>query len=204
MTVRSNPPGAMLYIDNQEIGTTPVSASFIYYGTREFRLVKDGYETRIEKRTIPVPWYEFTPLDFIAENLVPGQIRDRHTLDFQLVPQREYPTEEILEQAEALRRQTRGPGTIQVSPPPRPPATTPAGPWPSAPSAAGSVAPPTIAPGVPPGVPPTFTPSAPPAVPPGIAPPFAPGAPPSYPPAPAANDMLPYPTEPPGGWQPRG
>ena len=48
MTIRSSPPGAMVYVDNQEIGTTPVSTGFTYYGTREFRLVKDGYETLTE------------------------------------------------------------------------------------------------------------------------------------------------------------
>src|ERR1700690_4113146 len=45
MTIRSNPPGALVYVDDYEIGTTPVSASFTYYGTRKIRLVKDGYET---------------------------------------------------------------------------------------------------------------------------------------------------------------
>lgn len=42
MTVRSNPPGALVYVDDYQIGTTPVSTDFIYYGTRKIRLVKDG------------------------------------------------------------------------------------------------------------------------------------------------------------------
>ena len=44
LTVRSEPP-ALAYIDDQEIGTTPVSTSYTYYGTRKIRLVRDGYET---------------------------------------------------------------------------------------------------------------------------------------------------------------
>ena len=28
LTVRSNPPGAAVYVDNQEIGTTPVTANY--------------------------------------------------------------------------------------------------------------------------------------------------------------------------------
>ena len=104
MTVRTNPPGALLYVDDYEIGTTPVSLPFTYYGTRKFRLVKDGYETLTEMQSIPPPWYEILPIDFVAENCVPGQIRDQRTLDFQLRPQAVVPTEQLLSRAEELRR----------------------------------------------------------------------------------------------------
>jgi hypothetical protein len=104
MTVRTNPPGALLYVDDYEIGTTPVSTSFTYYGTRNIRLVKDGYETLTVKQTILPPWYEFPPMDFVSENFVPGQIRDQRTLDFQLKPQAIVPTEQLLSRAEGLRR----------------------------------------------------------------------------------------------------
>src|SRR5688572_31069760 len=45
LTIRSNPPGARVYVGDEEIGTTPVSTDFVYYGTRRIRLAKDGYET---------------------------------------------------------------------------------------------------------------------------------------------------------------
>src|SRR4051812_10525790 len=35
LNVNSNPPGALVYVDNQQIGTTPCSVDFTYYGTRE-------------------------------------------------------------------------------------------------------------------------------------------------------------------------
>jgi hypothetical protein len=104
MTVRTNPPGALLYVDDYEIGTTPVSLPFTYYGTRKFRLVKDGCETLTEMRAIPPPWYQIVPIDFFAENCVPGQIHDQRTLDFQLRPQAVVPTEQLLSRAEQLRR----------------------------------------------------------------------------------------------------
>jgi hypothetical protein len=186
MTIRSNPPGAMVYIDNREIGTTPVSTNFTYYGTRDFRLVKDGYETLSVKRTMPAPWYEFVPLDFVAENLVPGEIRDHRTLDFQLVPRRVVPTEEILGRAEGLRHDTRGFGVVQAGPPPGTSGSGLAPVW-SQPGQDARVT----------------QPASPPVIAPGVPPSFAPGTQPSLPPGPSANEMLPYPTEPPGGWQPR-
>lgn len=106
MTIRSNPPGALVYVDDQPtpIGTTPVSHHFTYYGTRKFRLVKDGYETLTVMQAIPAPWYEFPPLDFVSETLVPGEIRDQRVLDFQLKPQMMVPTEQLRARAENLRR----------------------------------------------------------------------------------------------------
>ena len=103
LTVRTNPPGAEVYVDNYPIGTSPVSTSFLYYGTRKFRLVKDGYETLTVEQKIPAPWYQYFPLDFVSENVWPGEIRDEQTLDFQLAPQQIVPTELILERAENLR-----------------------------------------------------------------------------------------------------
>lgn len=106
MTIRSNPPGALVYVDDQPtpIGTTPVSHDFIYYGTRKIRLIKDGYETLTVMQPIPAPWYEFPPIDFVAENLVPGQIRDQRIMDFQLKPQMVVPTDQLMSRAEDLRR----------------------------------------------------------------------------------------------------
>lgn len=103
LTIRTNPPGALVYIDDYEIGTTPVSTSFTYYGTRKIRLVKDGYQTVTINHRISAPWYQYFPLDFVSENLVPVDIRDERALDFQLVPQRMVPTELLLERAENLR-----------------------------------------------------------------------------------------------------
>ncbi len=104
MTVRSNPPGAMVYIDNQQIGPTPVSTGFTYYGTRNITLVKDGYETLNVKHNFDRPWYQTPGIDFVSENLTPGEIRDDRLLDFTLVPQRMVPTEEVWANAEHLRR----------------------------------------------------------------------------------------------------
>lgn len=116
LTIRSNPPGALVYIDNYEIGTTPVSTDYIYYGTRRIRLVKDGYTTLDIKQWIPPPWYEIFPLEFASENLVPAEIRDHRVLEFQLVPQMIVPTEQLLGRAENLRQGSKTEGYV---PPPQ-------------------------------------------------------------------------------------
>ena len=107
MIIRTNPPGALAYVDDNEVGLTPVAISPIYYGNRKIRLVKDGCETLTLIQSVPPPWYEIPPLDFFSENLVPGKIRDVRTYDYQLRPQGVVPQEELLTRAESLRRGTQ-------------------------------------------------------------------------------------------------
>ena len=102
----SNPPGALVYVDNQQIGTTPCSVDFTYYGTREIRLIKPGYETLTVNQPIPTPWYQIPPLDFVSENLVPTKIRDNRTVTFDLAPQIIVPTEQLVDRANQLRQET--------------------------------------------------------------------------------------------------
>jgi len=128
MMIRSNPPGALVYVDDYEIGVTPVSTNFTYYGQRKIRLVKDGYETLTVMQSIPAPWYQIPPLDFFSENLVPGEIRDHQTFTYPLTPQRVVPTDQLLGRAENLRRGTH---TIGPMGPAEPLSPTPAFPTPA-------------------------------------------------------------------------
>jgi hypothetical protein len=107
ITVRSNPPGALVFIDDQEIGITPVSTSFVYYGTRKIQLLKDGYETLTVQQKFRAPWYQITPIDFFSENLWPREVRDERILDFQLIPMRNVPNQELRSRGEALRLKAR-------------------------------------------------------------------------------------------------
>jgi hypothetical protein len=132
LTIRSNPPGALVLIDNYEIGTTPVSTDFTYYGKRKIQLIKDGYETLTVLQPIPTPWYEIPGIDFISENVVPGEIRDERVLQYNLTPQILVPTEQLLGRAENLRRASPAPS---VAVPPGIQPLTPAAPQPFAPSA---------------------------------------------------------------------
>ena len=137
MTIRSNPPGALVYVDDYQIGTTPVSTDFVYYGTRKIRLIKDGYETLTVRQPFPIPWYEVFPLDFVTENLWPWEIRDERVVDLAMVPAGSVPAEVVVSRAELARRSAgSGPptpvGPVTVPPPgppgqpsPLPPPTTP-------------------------------------------------------------------------------
>ncbi|WP_231612567.1 PEGA domain-containing protein [Novipirellula galeiformis] len=107
MTVRTNPPGATVSVDNQMIGTSPAASSFVYYGTREFRIEKDGYRTETIRRRFNPPWYQMPGIDFISETLWPGDLRDERIIDVELVPKTLEPTPDILQRADSLRTQSQ-------------------------------------------------------------------------------------------------
>jgi len=103
LVVRSDPPGAQVILDGQEVGITPVAVPFTYYGTRQLTLVKPGYETRTELVKIPTPWYQVLPLDFVSDNFLLHQVNDRHEIAWQLTPQGVVPLEKLQERADSLR-----------------------------------------------------------------------------------------------------
>lgn len=107
LMIRSNPPGAMVYVDNQPVGVTPCATSFVYYGTREIRLVKPGFETLTINQPIPAPWYEIPPIDFVSENLVPKEINDFRTVTYNLTPQVIVPIDQLVARGDQLRSATQ-------------------------------------------------------------------------------------------------
>lgn len=70
LTIDSQPSGAMVYLDDELIGETPVTTTFTYYGTRKITLEKvdaEGrllYERKIIYEKIKPPFYQILPLDF--------------------------------------------------------------------------------------------------------------------------------------------
>jgi hypothetical protein len=107
LTIRSNPPGATVYVDDHQIGTTPVSTEFTYYGTRRIKLIRDGYETLTTFQAIKAPWYQIPGIDFFAENMVGREIRDERILDFTMKPQKMVPASELMARANNLRTSAR-------------------------------------------------------------------------------------------------
>jgi hypothetical protein len=134
--ISSDPPGALVYRNGVPLGTTPVDDRFVYYGTYEFVLVKEGYEPLHVKQKIPAPWYEWPVLDFFSENLWPGKLRDVHRFHYQLQPLQRPRPDEVLNRAGELRNRGKALEPLPNTPPP--PAASPR--QPVAPS--GSVMPP--------------------------------------------------------------
>lgn len=101
--VRSNPEGALVTIDQVPVGHSPVAVPFTYYGTREIRVEKDGYQTQKIKHRFAPPWYQIPPLDFISDNFWPREIHDDRIVDFSLSPMELVNENRLLDRADQLR-----------------------------------------------------------------------------------------------------
>ncbi len=88
--IKTRPSGAVVTINDEEKGVSPVKVDFLWYGDYDIIIRKPGYKTLKTHYRIDAPWYEWPPLDLFAEALIPTMIHD----------ERELPTFE-LEKAEA-------------------------------------------------------------------------------------------------------
>lgn len=108
-TIRTDVPGTLVYVNGEEIGATPVSRSFIYYGDRDIQLVADGYETQKIIQPLDAPWWDNNFTDFFTENLLPVTLRDEREFEYRMVPAVNAPTADVLNRAQALRQQAAAP-----------------------------------------------------------------------------------------------
>jgi hypothetical protein len=106
-TLRTEPPGALAIVNGEEIGQTPVSRSFYYYGDREITFILDGYETRTIIQPMNAPWWDNLVTEFFTENLLPYNLRDEREFRYQLTPAASPLTGDLRDRAEQLRSEAR-------------------------------------------------------------------------------------------------
>ena len=103
LTITSEPSGAIVYLNNKEIGKTPISRNFVYSGVYDIKCYKEGYEMKETYYKAGRPWYLYPGIDFFAENFTPGELRDEQTCHITLEQKREIPRNELYENACKLR-----------------------------------------------------------------------------------------------------
>ena len=106
--ITSQPSGAVVYLNDEEVGRTPTEVSFKFYGDYGVILRKEGFETLQTHRQINAPWYQLPPFDIVADMLIPTTVYNRHSWSFDLQPQQLPPKQELLERAEGFRAEALG------------------------------------------------------------------------------------------------
>lgn len=106
-TIRTEPPGAQVLVGDREIGYSPASFDFTWYGTEEVTLRKDGYEIETHYVKLRRPWYQVPPLDLITDHFSPGRIKDQQDFFFKLRPRQLVPANQLLERGNALRSEAQ-------------------------------------------------------------------------------------------------
>lgn len=85
LVITSEPSGALVHVNDVEVGTTPVSVDFTYYGTYDVLLEKDGFEPLRTSASARAPIYEWPPLD-LAASAIPANIETTVRWNFVLEP----------------------------------------------------------------------------------------------------------------------
>jgi len=105
LTINTSPQAALVALNDEEIGTSPVTVSFEWYGDYNVRISKEGYETLKTHRKLKAPWYDAFPFDFFIGVLSPKRIVDSYEWTFELTPKKEISRDQLIQNAEELKKQ---------------------------------------------------------------------------------------------------
>lgn len=86
LILRSDPPGATVVVDGDELGVAPAKLHFETYGTFEVVMSAPHYHRLRALVPVKPPWYEQIPLDFFSEAVWPGKVLDEHLVTLKLDP----------------------------------------------------------------------------------------------------------------------
>jgi len=111
--IGSEPGGALVRLNDVEVGRTPLEVDFTYYGVYDVRLSADGYMPLATSAEAVAPWYEYPGPD-----LVTSMTRTHVVLkwNFVMVP---LPSEKANLESELVERaKTMRAGEAQLAPVP--------------------------------------------------------------------------------------
>jgi hypothetical protein len=105
LTINTEPQGARVLLNDEEVGTSPVTVSFSWYGDYNVTARREGFETLKTHRMLKGPWYDGFPFDFFAQVIIPVRIVDSYEWTFELTPKTLPTREELIKKAEELKGQ---------------------------------------------------------------------------------------------------
>jgi hypothetical protein len=105
LTINTEPQGALVLLNDEEIGTSPVTTSFQWYGDYNVLIRKEGYETLKTHRELEGPWYDSFPFDFFAQIIRPKRIVDSYEWTFALEEKKQISREQLIQNAQELKKE---------------------------------------------------------------------------------------------------
>ncbi len=78
--ITTEPQGAAVFLNDQQVGNSPVKVPFTWYGDYDIVLRKPGYQTVHTNHRLDAPWYQYPLIDLFAECFVPFTIYDHREI----------------------------------------------------------------------------------------------------------------------------
>ena len=107
LTINTKPADALVVLNDEEIGQSPVTVPFSWYGDYNVRISKEGFQTLKTHRELKSPWYDKFPWDFFAQIVNPKRIVDSYEWTFELAPKQPPNRDELIRSAHDLKDQLR-------------------------------------------------------------------------------------------------
>jgi len=109
ISITSKPDGALVHLNDEEVGRTPLTVPFTFYGTYQVQLERDGYATLLTQRKAKPPWWDTPGADLFAE-ILPGRRAVKFDWHFDMKERQPVDEKELIKRAEQLKRKAREPG----------------------------------------------------------------------------------------------
>jgi hypothetical protein len=107
LTVTSDPEGAVVSMNDQEVGRTPFTRDFTWYGRYDVDVRKEGYQSLNTESKVIAPWWQWFPVDLITEVL---PLTDKQSLHYTLQPAATQPADDaaVITRARQLKGELQG------------------------------------------------------------------------------------------------
>lgn len=104
LTIVTEPQEAVVWLNDEEVGTTPVTVNFNWYGDYSVRIEKSGYEILNTHRVLERPLHDKFPFDFFAEVLWPRKIVNEYTWEYELQTYQQASSEDLIKAAQDMQK----------------------------------------------------------------------------------------------------
>lgn len=103
ITISTEPSGALVLLNDEEVGTSPVTVGFEWYGDYGVQISKDGYQTLKTHQNLKRPIADRFPVDFFAD-IFSSKIYE-YSWNFKLEPLQPIDKEKLIKSAVDLQKQ---------------------------------------------------------------------------------------------------
>ena len=101
IAITSNPSGALVWVNDREVGRTPITFEFTYYGEYDIQLALKNFEPIMTTAWTQRPIWDAPFIDFVSD-VAPVNLESNTLWHFDLKQPRDNP-EKLLERAKILR-----------------------------------------------------------------------------------------------------
>lgn len=106
LSITTTPPNALIWLNDREVGRSPLEVSFLYYGEYDIRIQHEETESLMTTRWVTAPWWD-APFVDIAAGAIPIELTSSPSWHFDLQP-KDNNLAELIHRANSFRNREVG------------------------------------------------------------------------------------------------